>query len=248
VFVDRDDGTPQLYVASSQSRDVPNNEFLDPAGDGIPRVLSELGSHSSALSVNEERDRFRRLPDDDHLPDITNGALEGVGDLGELPAAYGLPRDEGFRLPFVLPELDGAPIYERERLPSVDRTDLVDAELTIRSLGDLSTPLTELPTRETGLVFRHADRDRRESDVRYELAPAGELEHIVDFVGPQLSFEFEVPAFAEDAIANHITTTGVPWPGERDDNPAADITDPRHRAALADRYDAVGEPGRSIRS
>ncbi len=50
------------------------------------------------------------------------------------------------------------------------------------------------------------------------------------------------PAFAEDAIANHITTTGVLWDQPRYDDPAADISDPNHRAVLADRYDAIGEP------
>ncbi|TKX77161.1 hypothetical protein EXE53_28075, partial [Halorubrum sp. SD626R] len=47
VFVDLDTGEPQLYVASSHSRSVPNNEFLDPDPDRVPRILTELGSHSS---------------------------------------------------------------------------------------------------------------------------------------------------------------------------------------------------------
>ncbi len=60
VFVDTGTGDPQLYVASSHSRKVPNNEFLDPDPEMVPRILSELGSHSSALSVNDARDRFTR--------------------------------------------------------------------------------------------------------------------------------------------------------------------------------------------
>ncbi|PSQ32409.1 hypothetical protein BRD09_03610 [Halobacteriales archaeon SW_10_68_16] len=121
VFVDTDTGEPQLYVASSHSRKVPNNEFLDPETD-VPRVLTELGSHSSALSVNDERDRFQRLPAGDLVADITNSTIEGVEDLAEIPLAYGLPRDEGTRLPYVVPELDGQPLYEHGRLPAVSTT------------------------------------------------------------------------------------------------------------------------------
>jgi hypothetical protein len=58
-----------------------------------------------------------------------------------------------------------------------------------------------------------------------------------------LSFEFAVPEFAEDAIAGHISTAGTPWEQGRYDDPAADITEPAHRAALADRYDAIAPPG-----
>nr|WP_238392143.1 hypothetical protein [Halorussus amylolyticus] len=234
-------GDPQLYVASSHSRKVPNNEFLDPDREMVPRILSELGSHSSALSLNEERDAFQRLPIGDTLADITNSAMEAVEDLAEIPIAYGLPRDEGSRLPFVVPELDGAPLYDHERLPSVERSSLIDDDLTVRSLDALSSPPTDLPERETGLVFQHARRDESEPDVEYELVPAGELEHIADFTGPQLSFEFAVPDFVENAVAGHITTTGAPWDQPRYDNPAADISDPNHREALANRYDAVGE-------
>jgi hypothetical protein len=76
--------------------------------------------------------------------------------------------------------------------------------------------------------------------VEYELVPTTEVEHIAAFTGPQLSFEFSVPQFAEDAIATHITSTSTPWSQERYDNPAADVTDPIHRTRLADRYDAIG--------
>jgi hypothetical protein len=133
VFVDTDSGDPVLHVASSHSRQVPNNEFLDPDPETTPRVLAELGSHSSALSVNDDEERFQRLPTDGGLADITNSALESLTDVVEIPVAYGLPRNEGARLPFVVPELDGAPVYEHERLPSVTRDDLVTDRLTVRS-------------------------------------------------------------------------------------------------------------------
>ena len=103
VFVDTDTDEAQLYVASSHSTRVPNNEFLDPDPDPAPRILSELGSHSSALSVNDQPDEFQRLPGADLLADITNTAIDGVESLSELPLAYGLPRDEGGRLPTSFP-------------------------------------------------------------------------------------------------------------------------------------------------
>ncbi|MFB6222325.1 MAG: hypothetical protein ABEH86_01460 [Haloarcula sp.] len=242
VFVDTDTDEPQLYVASSHSRKVPNNEFLDPDPEMVPRILSELGSHSSALSVNDVPDRFTRLPEGDRLADITNSAVETIEDLSEIPVAYGLPRDEGSRLPYLVPEFEGKPLYEHERLPSVSREDLVPASLTVRSFDSLTQPPTDLPTRETGTVFQHTERDGVDADIEYELVPSTELEHISDFTGPQLSFEFAVPEFAEDTVSGHITTTGSPWNQPRYENPAADISEPNHRAALAERYDAIGEP------
>ncbi|MGM0399539.1 MAG: hypothetical protein ACQEQY_11205 [Halobacteriota archaeon] len=241
VFVDTDSGDPQLFVASSHSGRVPNNEFLDPEPDHVPRILSELGSHSSALSINDVVDQFQRFSVEDTFADITNTAIEGLEDVANIPVAYGLPRDEGSRLPYLVPELDGEPIYDHERLPSVDRDDLIADELTIRSFADLTSPPSDLPERATGLIFQAAGRDD-EGDVEYDLVPSEELEHITDFAGPQLGFEFAVPDFAEDAIAGHITTSGVPWEQPRYDEPADDISEPNHRAALADRYDVIGEP------
>ncbi|QGX95208.1 hypothetical protein EI982_10580 [Haloplanus rallus] len=244
VFVDTDADEPQLFVASSHSSRVPNNEFLDPPPDRVPRILSELGSHSSALSLNDRRNSFQRLPLDDLTADITNRAVGLAEQLAELPAAYGLPRDEGLRLPYVVPELDGSPIYDHERLPAVDRDALVDETLTIRSFDALSNPPSDLPARETDVVFGPAadatpDGD---ADVTYDLVSTTELEDIAAFTGPQLSFEFVIPEFAEDAVAGHITTAGTPWQQDRYDDPVADITEPVHRAALADRYDAVSPP------
>jgi hypothetical protein len=243
VFVDTDSGEPQLFVASAHSPRVPNNEHLDPDPDAVPRVLPELGSHSSTLSLNDRPDSFQRLPLEDLAADITNRAIDAVETLADLPAAYGLPRDEGLRLPYVIPELDGAPIYEHDRLPAVDREALVPPSLTIRSFDALSSPPADLPGRETGVRFDHAGRSDAAADVRYDLVAASEVTHVDEFTGPQLSFEFAVPSFAEDAIAGHITTAGTPWEQERYADPAADITDPAHRAALADRYDAVSPPG-----
>ncbi len=241
VFVDRETGEPQLFVGSAHSRKVPNNEFLDPETPAVPRVLPELGSHSGGISVNRIEDRFTRNPVEDTIADVTNDAIEGVG--ADIPAAYGLPRDEGFRLPYVVPELDGAPIYEHDRLPAVDREALVDGSLTVRSFDDLSEPPGDLPARETGRVFAFdAETDEADVDVTYELVPTTELEHITAFTGPQLGFEFAVPEFGEDLVASHITTVTLPWTQPRYDDPGADISDPAHRQALADAYDAIGEP------
>ena len=244
VFVDTSTEQAQLYVASSHSTRVPNNEFLDPEPDPAPRILSELGSHSSALSVNDQPDEFQRLPGADLVADITNTAIEGIESLSEIPLAYGLPRDEGGRLPYVVPEYEGQPVYDHERLPAVDSESLIDGSITVRTFEDLATPPTDLPERDTGVAFRHEDRDTGSeaagTEYTYDLVPTSELEAIADFSGPQLSFEFAVPQFAEDAVSGHISTAGVPWDQPRYDNPADDITDPNHRAALAERYDAIG--------
>jgi hypothetical protein len=241
VFVDRDTGEPKLFVASSHSRKVPNNEFLDPETAEIPRVLPELGSHSGGLSVNDIHDQFNRNPVEDTIADVTNDALDGLS--SGIPAAYGLPRDERFRLPYVVPELDEEPIYEHDRLEAVDRSALVDERLTVRSFEDLSSPPTELPERETGRLFAFdaADVDG-EPDVTYELTATAELEHVSAFTGPQLGFEFAIPDVGEDLVSGHITTTKVPWTQPRYDNPAEDISDPAHRQALADEYDAIADP------
>ncbi|PAU85278.1 hypothetical protein CK500_01010 [Halorubrum salipaludis] len=247
VFVDLDAGDPQLYVASSHSRSVPNNEFLDPDPDAVPRILSELGSHSSTLSVNEIPDRFQRVGEEGLLADITNATIDTVEDLLGAPIAYGLPRDEGTRLPFVVPEYEGAPIYEHPDLPSVTSESLVDGALTVRSLDALGSPPTDLPLRETGIAFRHADREDAAADetaeevIEYELVESAELEDISAFTGPQLSFEFAVPEAVEDAVAGHLTTTGVPWEQPRYGNPALDVTAGNHRSDLAARYDAIAD-------
>jgi hypothetical protein len=245
VFVDTESEEPQLYVASAHSRKVPNNEHLDPSPEAVPRVLSELGSHSSALSVNRDDDGFQRLPTDDLPADITNRAVAGVEALAGLPFAYGLPRDEGARLPYLVPELDGDPVYDHPDLPDVSRSSLVPEDVTVRSYDSLSAPPDSLPPRETETVFDLAGREtpRTDPDVRYDLVPTGEVEDVDDFTGPQLSFEFAVPGFAEDAIASHITSVSTPWSQPRYEDPAADITEPDHRAALADRYAAVSGPG-----
>jgi hypothetical protein len=241
VFVDVESGEPKLFVASSHSRKVPNNEFLDPETAQVPRVLPELGSHSGGLSVNDIRDQFSRSPIEDTIADVTNDALEDV--VGEIPAAYGLPRDEGFRLPYVVPELDGDPIYEHEDLQAVDREALVDERLTVRSFDELAEPPEDLPERETGRLFAFDPDDAEgEVDVTYELVPTAELEHITAFTGPQLSFEFAIPEAGEDLVSGHITTTKVPWNQPRYENPADDISDPAHRQELADEYEAIGDP------
>ncbi|PSQ34083.1 hypothetical protein BRD05_07485, partial [Halobacteriales archaeon QS_9_70_65] len=140
-------------------------------------MLPELGSHSGGLSVNDIADQFTRNPVEAAIPDVTNDVLEEVA--GEIPAAYGLPRDEGFRLPYVVPELGGAPIYEDERLSAVDQEALIDERLTVRSFEELSTPPDDLPARETGRVYAFDEADAEaDVDVSYDLVPTAELEHI----------------------------------------------------------------------
>jgi len=225
-------GDPNLLVASAHSRKVPNNEFLDPETDRAA-VISEVGSHSSALGVNETRDAFERLATSTDIPDVSNGPLAPL----EIPAAYGLPRGEGYRLPFSLPELDGAPIHEHPDLPNVTRDHLVPPEMTVESVRGLPSPPDDLPLRETALMFAFEGADgAADADYTYSLTPMADL-GVEAFTGRQLSFEFAVPSFAEDAFASHITTTGSPKDQPRYGNPVADVTDPRHRSALSERFD-----------
>jgi hypothetical protein len=238
TFVDVESGEPVLHCASAHSRKIPNNEFVDPVPGPRASIISEVGSHSSALGVNREPASFQRFPTGDLIADITNRAV-AIGNLvEEIPLAYGLPRDEGFSLPYAVPELDGAPLYDHADLPNVAREDFVDEDVTVRRLDALTSP-PSLPQRETGLQFSATD----EGDYRYDLVPMAEVADIEAYVGPQLSFEFGVPSFAEDAVASHITTAGVPRTQGRYDDPVADVTDPRHRATLAERYPAVDGGG-----
>ena len=232
VFVDRESGDPLLLCASAHSRTSPNNEYLDPElpAGARPGVLSEVGSHSSASEVNGLVPSFERLPIDDLVSDVTNDALD-VSAAVRAPFAYGLPRDEGARLPFVLPELDGVPLHEHPSL-SIERTDLIDDRVTVRSWAGLPTPPEALPLREPGLVIAHPD-SAAEADATYALEPLAPLEgEIGDFVGPQLSFEFAVPGLVEDAVASHITSVGIPWEQARFTDPLADVTDPAHRRRI----------------
>ncbi|UIP01090.1 hypothetical protein Hbl1158_07000 [Halobaculum sp. CBA1158] len=229
---DPETGDPTLLVASAHSRKVPNNEFLDPDTQRAS-VISEVGSHSSALGVNETPAVFERLPISTDTADISNGPLAP----SDIPAAYGLPRSEGYRLPFVVPELDGSPVVEHPDLPNVTPDHLVPAEFTVESFSGIPSPPEDLPLRETGVMFAFEGADSvAEADYDYALAPMADLD-IEEYAGPQLSFEFAVPSFAEDAVAGHLTTVGTPQDQPRFENPTDDVTDPRHRSALSERFD-----------
>ena len=240
TFVDTETNTPVLYSASAHSRKVPNNEFLDPEASDRVAIISEVGSHSSALGVNASPRTFQRFPSEDTFADITNRAIDVAESVGSFPAAYGLPRDEGVSLPYALPELDGEPVYEHDRLPNVEREHLVPDELTVRSFSELATPPEDLPRREQGRSFGPRGTD---TDTTYDLVPMQETDHIADYTGPQLSFEFAVPRLAEDAVASHLTSVGRPQDQPRYRNPVDDVTDPRHRSALAERFDGVETGG-----
>ncbi|WP_435063284.1 hypothetical protein [Halobaculum sp. EA56] len=229
---DPETGDPTLLVASAHSRKVPNNEFLDPETERAS-VISEVGSHSSALGVNETEETFERLPVSTEIADISNGTLA----IADIPAAYGLPRGEGYRLPFSVPELDGAPVYEHPDLPNVTADHLVPPEFTVESFAGIPSPPDDLPLRETGLMFAFEGSDSvAEADHDYALEPMADV-GIEEYAGPQLSFEFAVPSFAEDAVASHLTTVGTPQSQPRFANPVDDVTDPRHRSALSERFD-----------
>jgi len=237
-------GEPVLFVASAHSRKVPNNEHLDP---GVARasIISEVGSHSSTLGVNARPTTFQRTAVDGLAPDISNDPVEVISGEASLPLAYGLPRDEGLVLPYVVPEYDGDPLPEHDRLPNVRPEDLVPEELTVDTYDELASPPEDIPKREGDVTFVPDARADTAADVdaRYDLVDIGEIQHIDAFTGPQLSFSFTVPEFVEDVVSGHITTVGVPWEQPRFDNPATDISDPQHRAALADRYEPIEAGG-----
>lgn len=251
VFVDTDADAqggekPVLFVASAHSRKVPNNEYLDPEADRAA-VVSEVGSHSSALGVNATPAKFQRTATDDLTADISNKPIEILSGQSSLPLAYGLPRDEGLSLPFAVPELDGVRLPDHERLPNVGPEDLLPPELTVDSFAELSSPPETLPKRESNVSFAPAARPEADGDVEYTLTDIADVQHIAAFTGPQLSFTFAVPTAAEDLIASHLTTPGVPWDQPRFNNPETDITDPRHRNELADRYAPITNDGEASR-
>jgi hypothetical protein len=241
TFVDTGADRAVLHAASAHSRSVPNNEYLDPEAERAA-VLSEVGSHSSALGLNATRDEFERLPTSNGGPDVTNEPVSAAGVVESLPAAYGLPRDEGFRLPYLVPELDGTPLSDHPRLPNVGTEDLLPEDVTVRERTALSEPPGDLPAREPGETWVHEESDTT-GDRTYALVPMAEVEGIADLTGPRLSFEFPVPGFAEDAIASHLSPTDLPWTQPRYVRPEADVTDPVHRSALAERYESVAAGG-----
>ncbi len=235
VFVDAETGDPLLLSASAHSRKVPNNEVRDPEVPGDRRVgiLSEVGSHSSATDVNEVVPSFERLTSGVSTSDVTNDLLETAAGTS-VPFAYGLPRDEGARLPFVMPELEDHRLDEHPDL-DLERSDFVDESVTVTDWHGIPTPPDSIPFRQPGLVMTHPESPTQ-GDVAYALEPIEDVRaEISEFVGPQLSFQFRIPGYLEDRIAGHITDVGIPWEQSRFDDPLADVTDPAHRAALDGR-------------
>ena len=235
VFVDSETGDPLVLSASAHSRKVPNNEVLDPnvPDDRRIGILSEVGSHSSATDVNETVRSFERLAGGVTRSDVTNDFLEAVRGT-RLPFAYGLPRDEGARLPFVLPELDGHPLHRHPDL-DLERGDFVDPAVTVSDWQGLPTPPDSIPFRAAGTVLTHPSSPT-DGDVEYELAELSDVEDVISkFQGPQLSFQFRIPDYAEDQVAEHITDVDIPWEQDRFDDPLSDVTDPDHRAELDGR-------------
>jgi len=128
-------------------------------------------------------------------------------------------------------------------LPNLRPDDLLPDDITFQSYEELASPPESIPKREGDYSFVPEIRADEEGDVRYELHHIDNVRHIDGFTGPTLSFSFRVPEFAEDAFSKHLSTPGVPWVQERFTAPTADISDPQHRAALADRYEAIDEGG-----
>jgi len=237
-------GEPVLFVASAHSRKVPNNEHLDPDVERAS-IISEVGSHSSTLGVNARPTTFQRTAVDGLAPDISNDPVAVISGEASLPLAYGLPRDEGLTLPYAVPEYEGKRLPMHDRLPNVRPEDLIPDELTVDTYDALASPPKSIPKREGEIAFVPDVQAEAavDADARYELVEIEAIRHIDDFTGPQLSFSFTVPEFVEDAVSGHITTVGVPWDQPRFQNPETDISDPQHRAALADRYEPIEAGG-----
>jgi hypothetical protein len=232
VFLDSETGDPLLLCASAHKDPVPNNEVLEPdLSDGRrPGVLSEVGSHSSASEVNGRVPSFERVDPGGVGSDVTNDFVDVVSSV-RVPFAYGLPRDEGARLPFLVPELDGTRLYDHEDL-SVDREDFIDESVTVGSWKGLPTPPTDLPLREPGLVLTHPDSSTA-ADAHYALEPIADLPPVIEgFDGPSLSFNFTVPGYLEDRVAEHVTSVGTPWEEERYVDPLVVVSDADHRRRL----------------
>jgi hypothetical protein len=245
VFVDSETGDPLLLSASAHSRKVPNNEVLEPdvPDDRRIGILSEVGSHSSATDVNEVVPSFERVTEGIRESDVTNDVLETVRGT-RLPFAYGLPRDEGARLPFVMPELDGHRLDRHPEL-DLDRLDFIDPAVTVDDWKAIPSPPASIPVRESGRVFTH-ESSPTDGSVEYELVDIQAVENTVsDFKGRQLSFQFRIPGYVEDRLAGHITDVGIPWDQDRFDDPISDVTDPGHRDAL-DGERSTGVPNRVV--
>ncbi|PSQ16479.1 hypothetical protein BRD00_10840 [Halobacteriales archaeon QS_8_69_26] len=243
VFVDTDADEVVLLSASAHSRKVPNNEHVDPEG-GIT-VLSEVGAHASALDVDGSR-TFRRTSGEDLAADVTNGAVDVAERIARFPFAYGLPRDERGRIPYSAPELDGDPLWEHPDLPNVRAEDLIGEPLVVRDEANLATAPTEVPAREPGATFVvEGSADADDADHTYALEPIEEVANAIsDFGGPQLSFEFTIPGAVEDQFADHLTSVGIPWNGERYVEPLSDVSDDTHRRRVADEYGlSTGDDG-----
>lgn len=54
--------------------------------------------------------------------------------------AYGLPPDEGSRMPILVPELDVAPVHEHDRLPSVEGDDFIADDMPEGSFEAVRSP------------------------------------------------------------------------------------------------------------
>ncbi|MEF8800213.1 MAG: hypothetical protein V5A56_04180 [Halolamina sp.] len=243
---DSEPGVPVLLVASAHSRKIPNNEYIDPPVKPAA-IISEVGSHSSTLGVNTQPSSFQRTSLGDLAADISNNPVEIIAGESSLPLAYGLPRDEGLNLPFAVPELEGEPLPSHDQLPNLQPGDLLPADISVESYDALASPPESIPKREGDYSFVPGARADVEGDVQYELVHIDEVRDIDGFTGPTLSFSFRVPEFAEDAFSKHLSTPGVPWDQDRFTKPTTDISDPQHRAALAERYEPINEGGSASR-
>jgi len=219
----------------------------------VPRILSELGSHSSTLSVNENpassNASARRVARGHHEHDDRHGR----GPPSGFPSRTGSPRRgcgsrSSFRSTRANALRSPGPLVGHGRLAGRRRAhDSVARRVGIapdrpsvpRDGNRLPAPRAR-PTTATGLDGRRRPPTRSPSRSSGTTSSrARSWRRISAFTGPQLSYEFAVPEIVEDAVASHITTTGIPWKQPRYQNPALDITAGTTGLSSPDRYDAI---------
>jgi len=234
VFVDLDTGDPNCTspartpaacrTTSSSIRTPTPSRVSSPSSARTPAPSRSTRTPASSSVGEEGAARGHHEHDDRH----------GRGPPG-FPSRTGSPR-RGDAAPVRRSRVRGA---NRSTITRTSRRSRSSRWSTARSRFDRSTHWDRpRPTfrSETGIAFRHADREDELADrtadevIGYDLVQSAELEDITAFTGPQLSYEFAVPEIVEDAVASHITTTGIPWKQPRYENPALDVTAGNHRA------------------
>lgn len=227
---------------------VENNEYFKPKREDVDSeigqptgVLEEVGAHASVTDINDRRTTFEPIGENIDItngPDIMNSLPDGEGD------PYGLPRDEGATIPYIMPRVGNTELYQHEDLPDVDRSDLIE-ELTLRSptgseifgfCGVFPEPPSDpdLPVRTHGRTVVNAESDLS-GDHEYDLARLQDLESQIDeFTGEKLDIDVCI-SFLDDIFLSKDFEP--PDLQTSDYDPFLDISEPAHRDQFAALFD-----------